>query len=45
MNLRFLLLASGVNQVELEKEVSPGFPFLTPTVLELPLRPTTSEVA
>ena len=45
MNLRFLLLASGVNQVGIEKEVSLGFPFVTTTVLQLPLRPTTSEVA
>ena len=29
MNLRFYLFVSGVNQVELEREVSPRYPSVT----------------
>ena len=29
MNIRFYLFVSGVNQVELEKEVSPRFPYIS----------------
>ena len=45
MNLRFNLFVSGVNQVKFEREASPRFPFVTPGVWELPLRPTMSKVA
>ena len=44
VNLRLYLFVSGVNQVEWESEVSPRFPFFTPSVWEFPLRPTPSEV-
>ena len=29
MNIRFYLFVSGVNQVELEREVSPRFPYIS----------------
>ena len=45
MNLRFYLFLSGVNQVKLDVEVSPRFPFVTLGVSELPLRLTASEMA
>ena len=42
MNLRFYLFVSVVNQMERERGVSPRFPFNTPGVYELLLRPTAS---
>ena len=45
VNLKFYLSLSGFNQVEWGREMSPRFPFPTPGVWELPLRPTVSEVA
>ena len=45
VHLKFYLSLSGFNQVEWGREMSPRFPFPTPGVWELPLRPTVSEVA
>ena len=39
MNIRFYLFVSGVNQVELEREVSPRFPYFSqrdPTITGKP---------
>ena len=44
VNLKFFLSLSDFNQVEWG-EMSPRFPFATPGVWELPLRPTSGDVA
>ena len=42
-NLRFSFFVSNANQVEWGRKMSPRFPFVTPRVWELSLRPTASE--
>ena len=44
VNLKFYLSISGLNQGECGREMSPRFPFITPGVWELPLRPNANKV-